>query len=154
MKDQLERDGISAVVAVDDHVWPILAHASKLRQVVVNIISNARHALRAVGHDPKLLQITATRVETGGRRIVRIEFFDNGVGISEENLDKVFDPFFTTRRDSGGTGLGLSVSFAIVRDYGGRITVESEPGGPTRFVVELPAAAKERQHAESTVGGR
>jgi signal transduction histidine kinase len=70
---------------------------------------------------------------------VRVEFYDNGVGIKREHLNKVFDPFFTTRRDGGGTGLGLSVSFGIIRDFGGTISVESEEGKYSRFIIELAA---------------
>ena len=70
---------------------------------------------------------------------MRVEFYDNGVGIKREDLGKVFDPFFSTRRETGGTGLGLSVSFGIIRDFGGTINVESEEGKFTRFIVELTA---------------
>ena len=69
-----------------------------------------------------------------------MEFYDNGIGIKREDLSKVFDPFFTTRRETGGTGLGLSVSFGIVRDFGGTIRVESEEGKFTRFIVDLSVA--------------
>ncbi|HEU4596995.1 MAG TPA: ATP-binding protein, partial [Pyrinomonadaceae bacterium] len=68
-----------------------------------------------------------------------------------------FDPFFTTRRASGGTGLGLSLSFGIIRDYGGTIRVESEEGSWTRFTVELPAAGSgesKHEHAQSVAGRR
>ena len=70
---------------------------------------------------------------------MRVEFYDNGAGIRREDLDRVFDPFFTTRRDTGGTGLGLSISFGIVREHGGTIRAESERGEFARFIVELPA---------------
>ena len=115
------------------------ADGSRLRQVVVNLISNAYHALKAKPHDPladKLFKITARHA---GKN-VRVEFYDNGVGIRREDLTKVFDPFFTTRRETGGTGLGLSVSFGIIRDFGGTINVESEDGQFTRFIVELSAS--------------
>jgi signal transduction histidine kinase len=106
------------------------------------------------GRAEKLFRISAHALEREGRQVVRIEFFDNGTGIRQENIDKIFDPFFTTRRDSGGTGLGLSLSFGIIRDYGGTITVESESGGYTRFTVELPAVeAPETEYAESFAGG-
>jgi len=74
---------------------------------------------------------------------VRVEFYDNGVGIRREDIDRVFDPFFTTRRDAGGTGLGLSISFGIIRDHGGTIRAESAEGEFARFVVELLADQSE-----------
>jgi signal transduction histidine kinase len=107
------------------------------------MISNAYHALKTK-HDGdsaerKLFKITARRAGKNGQT-VRVEFYDNGVGIKREDLSKVFDPFFTTRRKNGGTGLGLSVSFGIIRDFGGSINVESEEGKFTRFIIELSAA--------------
>ena len=85
--------------------------------------------------EPKVFRITARRAGN----LVRVEFYDNGVGIKREDLSKVFDPFFTTRRETGGSGLGLSVSFGIIRDFGGTISVESEEGKFTRFIIELSA---------------
>jgi signal transduction histidine kinase len=105
------------------------------------MISNAHHALKIKPADSvagKVFRISARRAGKDGK-LVRVEFYDNGVGIKREDLNKVFDPFFTTRRERGGTGLGLSVSFGIVRDFGGSITVESEEGKFTRFVIELTA---------------
>lgn len=152
---QLERNGITLEIEAAPDVLPVRADASRLRQVVVNMISNAHHALKSRVEGPKLFRISARNVERPGERIVRIEFYDNGPGVLPENIDKIFDPFFTTRRDSGGTGLGLSLSFGIIRDYGGRIWVESEPGSYTRFVVELPAdLSREAEYAESFGGGR
>ncbi|MBZ5536073.1 MAG: PAS domain S-box protein [Acidobacteriia bacterium] len=145
---QLDTDGISVEINVGEDIPPVMASGSLLRQVIVNMITNARHALRAKSTDSKVFRITVRAVGRGEGTIVRIEFFDNGVGIPRQNLDKVFDPFFTTRRDSGGTGLGLSLSFGIVRTYGGTVTVESEEGAFTRFRVELPAApAGEEEYA-------
>jgi PAS domain S-box-containing protein len=152
---QLERDGISVEVRVDDDLMPVVADASRLRQVVVNMISNARHALRNRQDEARLFQISAWNVRERESQRVRIEFYDNGAGIAREHLDKVFDPFFTTRRDNGGTGLGLSMSFGIIRGCDGTITVESEQGSYTRFIVELPAAiARIEEYANSTAGGR
>jgi PAS domain S-box-containing protein len=152
---QLQKDGIAVEVEIADDLWPVRADASRLRQVIVNMISNARQALSATDSDHKVFRITARNVERAGERKVIIEFFDNGHGISRENIDKVFDPFFTTRRDSGGTGLGLSLSFGIIHDYGGTITVESEEGRFARFIVELPSdKLLEGEYAESFAGGR
>ena len=138
---QFEKDGIAVEIDLDPKLPLVRADGSRLRQVVVNLISNAHHALKARPRDslePKIFKITARRAGKNGE-IVRVEFYDNGVGIKREVLTKVFDPFFTTRREAGGTGLGLSVSFGIVRDFGGTISVESEEGKFTRFVLELAA---------------
>ncbi|MBC7910949.1 MAG: PAS domain S-box protein [Pyrinomonadaceae bacterium] len=151
---QLQKDGIEVEIDIAEDLPPVKADGSRLRQVVVNMISNAHHALKAKGGGGLLFRITGRAAEREGKPLVRIEFYDNGVGIRPPDMDKIFDPFFTTRRDYGGTGLGLSLSFGIIRDYGGTITVESESGSYTRFVVELPAVAQqEREYAESLVGG-
>jgi PAS domain S-box-containing protein len=138
---QFEKDGITVKIDLDPDLPLVRADASRLRQVVLNLISNAYHALKAKQVDPdegKLFRITARRAGKNDE-LVRIEFYDNGVGIKRKDLGKVFDPFFTTRRETGGTGLGLSVSFGIIRDFGGTIKVESEEGKFTRFIIELSA---------------
>ena len=135
---QFEKEGISLEIDVEPNLPLVRADGSRLRQVVVNMISNAYQALKAKSFGPseqKVFRITARRAG----EIVRVEFYDNGVGIKREDIGKVFDPFFTTRREAGGTGLGLSVSFGIIRDFGGKISVESEEGKCTRFVIELSA---------------
>src|SRR5678816_1670138 len=137
---QFEKEGIAVEIDLPPNLPMVRADGSRLRQVVVNMISNAHHALKAKPGDSgegKIFRITARRV---GKN-VRIEFYDNGVGIKREDLAKVFDPFFTTRRETGGTGLGLSISFGIIRDFGGTIEVESEEGKYTRFIVELAAVS-------------
>jgi two-component system NtrC family sensor kinase len=86
---------------------------------------------------------------------VRIEVQDNGRGLTDEQLKRVFDPFFTTRQEAGGTGLGLSIAHGIVAEHGGRIDVHSRCGQGTTFVVELPrqgSCEKELGHVEG-VGG-
>jgi len=138
---QFEKDGIDVEIDLEPDLPLVRADSSRLRQVVVNLISNAHHALKTkpgATVEQKLFRITARRAGKNGE-IVRVEFYDNGVGIKREDLGKVFDPFFTTRRESGGTGLGLSISFGIVRDFGGTINVESEEGKFTRFIIELSA---------------
>ena len=137
---QFEKDDITVEIDLEPDLPFVHADSSRLRQVVVNMISNAHHALKASSSQRKLFKIGARRVG----EIVRVEFYDNGAGIRREDLNKVFDPFFTTRRETGGTGLGLSISFGIIRDFGGTIRVESEEGKFTRFVIELSVAAVTR----------
>ncbi|MCA1591773.1 MAG: PAS domain S-box protein [Acidobacteria bacterium] len=143
---QFEKDGISVEIEMAESLPLINGDASRLRQVVVNMMSNAHHALKGQPVDlaaKKVFRIVARPAQRDGDANVRLEFYDNGVGIRREDLAKVFDPFFTTRRDAGGTGLGLSISFGIIRDHGGTISVESETDRFTRFIVELPAAVAE-----------
>ena len=138
---QFEKDGIKVEIDLEPDLPLVRADGSRLRQVVVNLISNAYHALKAKpanSNEQKLFRITARRAGKNGE-LVRVEFYDNGVGIKREDLNKVFDPFFTTRRETGGTGLGLSISFGIIRDFGGTIRVESDEGKFTRFIIELSA---------------
>ncbi len=152
---QLEKDGISVEIEIADAVLPVRADASRLRQVIVNMISNAHHALSAKDSSTKRFRISAHNQERGGKKMVCLEFYDTGVGISRQIIEKVFDPFFTSRRDSGGTGLGLSLSFGIIQNFGGKITVDSDEGRYTRFVVELPAATDGRdEHGDGVVSGR
>jgi PAS domain S-box-containing protein len=136
---QLDKDGITLEVELQKNLPAVRAEGTRLRQVVINLISNAHHALRAKDSETKVFKIKAGTLNKQGRLHLRLEFFDNGIGIKREDLDKIFDPFFTTRRDKGGTGLGLSLSFGIIREFDGTITVESEEGNYTRFIVDLPA---------------
>jgi PAS domain S-box-containing protein len=154
---QLVKDGIEVEVNVEEGLPAVWADGSRLRQVVINLISNAHQALRAKAGGPRVLRVTARADGRAGGGRVHVEFFDSGAGIRPEDIDKVFDPFFTTRRATGGTGLGLSLSFGIVREYGGTITVESVEGSHTRFVVVLPAEGQRgagHELAKSASGGR
>lgn len=104
-----------------------------LEQVVINLIQNACQALEDQG---RCLFIRSWYDDEN--RTVKIEVRDQGVGIPKASLSKVMDPFYTTRRETGGTGLGLSVSCAIVKEHGGQITAESEMGSGSIFTVSLP----------------
>lgn len=143
---QLEKDGVRIEIDIAPDLPCVRGDASRLRQVVVNMVSNAHYALKSkpvIPGEERIFRIAARRAEgdySEGNGAAQIEFYDNGVGIRSEDLPRVFDPFFTTRRESGGIGLGLSISFGIIRHEGGTITVESEEGRYTRFRVELPTA--------------
>jgi signal transduction histidine kinase len=98
--------------------------------VFLNLLVNAGHAIDANG------TITVSTGVDGQEAWVRVA--DTGCGIAPEHLNRIFEPFFTTKPVGQGTGLGLSVSYAIVRKHGGRIEVESAAGRGTRFSVFLP----------------
>jgi len=108
----------------------------QLEQVIVNLIMNALQALpsREAG-----IFISTSYIQSIGEVIIQVR--DEGIGMTEEVRQAIFDPFFTTRLDTGGTGLGLSICFTIVKDHGGIIECESEPGRGSTFLVRLPARA-------------
>lgn len=106
----------------------------KLEQVVINLITNACQSLESRS---KSIRLATWYEEAGGVVVIRIE--DEGRGVPAHLLDKVADPFFTTKRDTGGTGLGLSVSYGIVREHRGRMEFNSRPGAGTIVEVRLPA---------------
>ena len=106
--------------------------SNQLQQVLVNVILNSIQATQAPG---ATVSIRARR--TGNQ--VRIEVLDEGSGISQEALGKVFNPFFTTKAEGSGTGLGLSVSYGIVRRHHGTITLDNRPNGGVRVLIALPA---------------
>ncbi len=111
----------------------LLLDPHQIQQVFLNIVNNARQAIEA--HRPRgLIRITTS---AAGQR-VRITFQDDGPGISEENLAKIFNPFFTTKPVGKGTGLGLSLSYGIIQEHGGSISAASKLGHGTTFIIELP----------------
>jgi len=117
---------------------PIEGDPKLLVQGFSNLISNAEQAI-GVSRDSGSLRISAALKD--GK--IALDFSDDGPGIAPENIGKIFDPFFTTRRPSGGTGLGLTISQAIVKEHGGKIEVESTPGAGATFRVLLPVAVEE-----------
>ena len=104
----------------------------KIKQVLLNLIMNARHA---VGHQGTIT--LSTELDTDINRVF-IKVKDSGHGIEKQHHTSIFDPFFTTKPTGEGTGLGLSVSYGIIKSHGGDIFVESEPGKGSLFTVVLP----------------
>ena len=113
---------------------PLVGCTTKVEQVVVANLINATEAL--AGRPGGMITVT-TRPEEGGEGII-LSITDNGTGMSEEIKDRVFDPFFTTKERSGGTGLGLSVTYGIVKEHGGRVEVASAVGEGTTFTYHFP----------------
>jgi len=109
----------------------VMADAKQIQQVLVNLFTNAIHAMQASGSGR-----LSVSLEVQGA-MVRIDVQDTGVGVAPADVDRVFDPFFTTREI--GTGLGLSVSYAITRAHGGDLKLRSTPGEGTTFSLSLPA---------------
>ncbi len=112
----------------------IYSDAPQLRQVILNLLTNAS---QAVGHDGTITIIT----RPGGGDTVEMEIRDSGCGIPPKNLKKIFDPFFSTKPPGQGTGLGLSISHGLIQRLGGDIRVTSTVGQGTAFTVTLPRRA-------------
>jgi signal transduction histidine kinase len=112
------------------------ADPRQLQQVMVNLLNNAIHAVvDRHGSEGGVIQVSADRDDN---RNAVIKVADNGTGISQENLERIFTPFFSTKAPGQGTGLGLSVCHSIIDSLGGELTVESIRGEGTVFIVTLP----------------
>lgn len=144
--DQTFSKDILINIDVENDLHRINGDITKLHQVIMNICVNARDSMKNGG----VLNINAENVnfEDKDDRIqssfkpgsyVMMKFTDSGTGIPEENLGKIFDPFFTTKQPGEGTGLGLSVSYSIIKEHEGVIRVKSKPGEGTEFRILIPA---------------
>ena len=130
----LKTSQIRVVKQLTDGLPPVRGSANKLQQVFLNLFLNARDAMPTGG----MLEVR-TAAHNGS---VEIEVVDTGNGIPREHIHKIFDPFFTTKATGRGTGLGLSVTYGIIKEHAGRIDVRSTPGRGTSFHVEFPAVRK------------
>lgn len=113
----------------------ITCFPGKINQVIMNILSNAVQAIEGNG-------TIMVATEMGSTGLVKIRIRDNGKGISEQDLPRIFEPFYTTKSVGKGTGLGLAISYSIVQQHGGSIDVRSERGIGTEFIIKLPVNAQ------------
>ena len=127
-------ENVSIVKDIDEKLPLIMVDSDQIQQVLTNLILNSLAALSGKGGAEGRIEISTWF----DRHYVYINFEDNGSGISPQNLTKVFDPFFTTKGSGKGTGLGLSLCDRIISDHKGIITVRSEPGLGTAFLIKLP----------------
>jgi two-component system NtrC family sensor kinase len=133
---QLEHDKIRVTTDLADGptVW---ADENQMQQVLLNLVQNAHQAM---ARQPGERMLTVRVRPRDGR--VSVEVLDTGPGIPSHLLSRIFDPFFTTKPPGEGSGLGLSVSYGIVGQHGGRLSAENRPEGGAMFVVELPAGER------------
>ena len=125
---------VTVIKSLQKELPPVLGSNNRLQQVFLNLFMNARDAMPNGG----MLEVRT--VANNG--YVEVEVTDTGTGIPRENLIRIFDPFFTTKSSGRGTGLGLSVSYGIIKEHAGRIDVRSTPGKGTSFRLEFPVAQK------------
>jgi signal transduction histidine kinase len=115
----------------------VFGDGGKLHQVVINLVTNAAHA---IGDAMGSITVELAAMET--ERTVRLTVIDTGCGMDEAVMARIYEPFFTTKGVGKGTGLGLSVVHGIVASHGGRMEVKSRVGAGTSFAVYLPLAAE------------
>ncbi len=138
---QIQKDGIRIRLDIPDDLPRIKGHSQQIQQVFLNLLSNARYALNQKypeQDDDKVLDIRGALAEMDGMETVRMTFFDKGTGIPEDIIDKVCDPFFSTKPRGEGTGLGLSISYGIIKDHQGSLRVGSVEGHHTEVLIDLP----------------
>ncbi|MEW6600550.1 MAG: ATP-binding protein [Nitrospirota bacterium] len=137
---QLKKKGIEIERDYESGIPMVKGNMGQLRQVVLNMITNARDAIDGRGK----LKISTRLSENESGGVIKMEFSDTGGGIGEEELSKIFDPFYTTKRPGKGIGLGLAISQTLVRNHNGDIQVKSSPGKGTTFTVVLPVSGSKR----------
>jgi len=137
VKAELEEKGITLKTHLAVSLPKVMADCSLIQQSLLNLIKNA---MQAMPEDQKEKNITVSTYIEGD--MVRISVSDNGCGMTEEQMSKIFEPYYTTK--SSGTGLGLTVLFKIMKQHGGDVTVRSVPGEGSEFTLQLPVPSSER----------
>jgi two-component system NtrC family sensor kinase len=130
----IHTNGVALKLDLEENLPWILVDVNQMKQVLLNLIHNALQAMPAGGE----LTIATESASRGGRDWVRVSVRDTGIGIPKLDQARIFEPFYTTKADQGGTGLGLSVTYGIVTDHAGQIDVESQPEAGSKFSVWLP----------------
>jgi PAS domain S-box-containing protein len=146
---------VTCNISLAENLWPCEVDTAQIRQVIENVLINAKEAMPEGGLVELIAEntVTGTNIKSLGRgNYVRITIKDNGKGIPSENLPRIFDPYFTTKKkkERGGIGLGLAISDSIIKYHYGLITVESVVNSGTTFSIYLAATV---QHPPAGAGG-
>jgi signal transduction histidine kinase len=130
----IHTSGVQLRLSLEPDLPWVLMDSNQMKQVLLNLVHNALQAMPQGGE----LEIKSESAAHNGRAGVTVLVCDSGVGITPAEQARIFEPFYTTKGNQGGTGLGLSVTYGIVTDHGGQIDVESQPGIGSKFIVWLP----------------
>jgi PAS domain S-box-containing protein len=143
---QIRKDGINLKVNLPSKFIKIPVHQQQIQQVFLNIISNSRFALNRKypgTHEDKVLEISIEKISIDDAPHCQIIFRDTGTGIPDDIIDKVINPFFSTKPNRIGTGLGLSISHGIISEHGGKLLINSVEGEYTKLIIDLPLEHQE-----------
>jgi len=144
----IRKESIDLKIETPKDLPQILVFPQKIQQVFLNLINNARYTLNEKypdSHENKVLEIIGRKTAIDGRPYSQIIFYDRGMGIAPDKIDKILNPFFTTKPRGKGTGLGLSICNKIIRDHDGKIEIDSVEGEYTKFIISLPVATYKDQ---------
>ena len=152
----LDTRGVRVLLTLADEPVYVQGDTGRLEQVMLNLVVNARQALEAMRGERAMVQASlelhiSTTVDDDAFAVIRVS--DNGAGISPSLLGRIWDPFFTTKEEGVGTGLGLSVVHSIVTEHGGVVDVHSELGRGTEFMVRIPTVGAPETDVPVTVTG-
>ncbi|MEE4356763.1 MAG: ATP-binding protein [Desulfococcaceae bacterium] len=136
IRHRSKSENIEIIKEYDRSIPKMILDEKKIKQVIINLMMNAIHAICGKGS----IRIRTVYESRENRVLIRLK--DTGYGIEKKNLTKIFDPFFTTKPTGEGTGLGLAVSYGIIKNHGGEILAESEMGKGTEFTIILPLTGK------------
>ena len=139
---QLNLQNIKVLYDLAENAPPILANKNRLEQVIFNLVTNARDAIQAQSNEKQEENVIVISTWSEQKTHLNITISDTGTGIPEKNVPKIFEPFYTTKEVGKGMGLGLSITYGIIRDFEGTINVESQPGGGSRFHLRFPSGIK------------
>jgi signal transduction histidine kinase len=143
INSQINKEGIKLKVDIPPNLPELIVHPQQIQQVFLNLISNSRFALNQKypgDHKDKILKINCDKAIIDGVPHVIITFHDWGTGIPDHILDKVVDPFFSTKSSIMGTGLGLSISHGIISEHGGKLLIDSVEGEFTNIIIQIPVS--------------
>ncbi|UCD34120.1 MAG: PAS domain S-box protein [Nitrospiraceae bacterium] len=138
---QIRKDGIHLKVDIPSQSIKVPVHPQQIQQVFLNLISNSRYALNYKypgTHENKILSITCEETLIDNEPHILMTFLDRGTGIPAAIIDKVMNPFFSTKANRVGTGLGLSISHGIISEHGGKLLISSLEGEYTKITINLP----------------
>ncbi len=143
VQHRFKNDLIQIILDLPEDLPFVYCNAPQIQQVFLNILSNGRYALnkKYAHQDPnKIFTITGEFLKRNDQEYVRLTLTDNGTGIEHDIIDRVFDPFYSTKPTGEGTGLGLSISHGLIQDNKGHLRIQTTPGESTSLIVDLPVS--------------
>jgi signal transduction histidine kinase len=149
MLRRLLGEDIKVRLKLEEDLWKVKIDPNQVGQILMNLATNARDAMSEGGtiHIETRNFSAGSQADSGTGEVVRLVVKDTGCGMDEDTLERVFEPFFTTKEIGKGTGLGLSTVFGIVKQAGGEIHIESQPGKGTLFEIDFPRFGDEEEQA-------